>query len=217
MHRPPHCAFVDDHPARALEELAHLFDVGVRVVGEVQAEALFVLWGDFWGTAGAGPFLFGQPDFATIVVELFHCTSFLVGDGVRGHDGFDVVARFEVGLDAGADGGGESARHDCFQLAGDSRIGWRWVELGCLCVRQWCLAAWDVDAGAGLANVEMKSRAEVVKLAYAKRLEILGVENSRLELPNLLRSSGCSFRELVRQDHVRWWYLSHIIFDSQRR
>lgn len=122
MHRPPHCAFVNDHPTRALEELAHLFDVGVRVLGEVQAEVLFVLWGDFQGTAGAGHFLLGQPDFAAVVIELLHSASLLVGDGVDGHDGFDVVARFKVGFDACADGGGESARHDCCRLGDNSRM-----------------------------------------------------------------------------------------------
>lgn len=183
MHGPPHCAFVDDHPARALEELAHLFDVGVRVVGEVQAETLFVLWGDFRGTAGAGPFLFGQPDFAAVVVELFHRAGFLVGDGVCGHDGFDVVARFEVGFDPGADGGGESARHDCCRLGDDSRIGWRWVGWGCLCVRQWCLAALDVEAHAGLANVGMKLELRLCFWRMQKNLESLALKNSRLELP----------------------------------
>ena len=72
-----------------------------------------MLRGDFGGAAGAGAFLGGQPYFATVVVELFHRAGFLVRYGVRGHDGFDIVARGEVGFDAGAYGGGEGAGHGC--------------------------------------------------------------------------------------------------------
>ena len=35
---------------------------------------------------------------------------------MRGHDGFNVVAGGQVGFDAGAEGGGESARHGCVGL-----------------------------------------------------------------------------------------------------
>lgn len=84
------------------------------MVGEVGAQALFVLRGDFGGTARAGAFLFRQPYFAAVVVELLHRAGFFVGDGVRGHDGFDVVAGGEVGFDAGAGDGGEGAGHGCW-------------------------------------------------------------------------------------------------------
>ena len=156
MHRPPHGAFVDDHPASPSEELAHLFNVGVRVVGEVQAEALFVLGSYLWGTAGAGPFLFGQPDFAAVVVKLLHRAGFLVGDGVRGHYCFDVVASFEVCFDAGAEGGRERARHGCCRLEDNSRVRWRCVGWGQLYVIGGFRSAWDVDARTGLANDGMK-------------------------------------------------------------
>ena len=77
-----------------------------------------MLGSDLQGTASAGAcaFLFGQPYFAAVVVELFHGTGFLVGDGVGGHDCFDVVAGGEVGFDAGTHGGGEGARHGCCWL-----------------------------------------------------------------------------------------------------
>ena len=70
-----------------------------------------MVWGNLRGTAGARAFLFGKPHFATVVVELFHRASFFIRDGVRGHDGFDVVAGSEVGFDAGAQGGGEGTGH----------------------------------------------------------------------------------------------------------
>ena len=90
----PHGAVVDQEAAGGLEELAHVLDVGVGPVGEVEAEALLVVRGDLGGPAGAGGALFlGQPDLAAVVVELLHRAGFLVRDGVRGHDGFDVVAR----------------------------------------------------------------------------------------------------------------------------
>ena len=72
-----------------------------------------MLRGDFGGTAGAGAFLSRQPDFTAVVIELLHRADFLVRDGVRRHDGFDVVAGGEVGFDAGAEGGGEGAGHGC--------------------------------------------------------------------------------------------------------
>ena len=131
IRRPPHCALVHHHPTIALEELAHFLDVGVRVVGEEGAEALFVLVGDLEGTAGAGAcaFLFGQPDLAAVVVELFHGAGFVFGDGVGGHDCFDVVAGGEVGFDAGTHCGGKAARHGCFWLGGDSKRGKEWKEM----------------------------------------------------------------------------------------
>ena len=70
--------------------------------------------GDFGRTSGAGAFLFRQPHFAAVVVELFHRAGFLVRDGVGGHDGFDVMACGEVGFDAGARDGGEGAGHGCW-------------------------------------------------------------------------------------------------------
>lgn len=110
---PPHRALVDQHTAGTFEELAHLFNISIRTVRKVQAEALFVVRGDFERTAGAGPLFFGQPDFAAVVVELLHRAGFLIRDGMGGHDGFDVVACGQVGFDAGAEGGGERARHNC--------------------------------------------------------------------------------------------------------
>ncbi len=89
----PHCALVDERAAGTLEEPAHVFYVGVGAVGEVEAQAGLVVRGDFGGAPGAdGALFFGQPDFAAVVVELLHGAGFFVGDGVRGHDGFDVVA-----------------------------------------------------------------------------------------------------------------------------
>lgn len=122
-HRPPHGALVHQHTAGALEEPAHVLDVGVGPVGEVHAEALLVVRGDFGRAAGAGALLGGEPDFAAIVVELLHRARLLVRDGVRGHDGFDVVTGGEVGFDAGAEGGGEGAGHGCCWWWGRSRGG----------------------------------------------------------------------------------------------
>ena len=114
LNRPPHRAPVYQHATGTLEKLAHVLDVGVGLVREIQAEALLVVRGNFERAAGAGgAFLLGQPDFAAIIVELLHRADFFVGDGVRGHDGFDVVACGEVGLDAGAAGGGEGSGHGC--------------------------------------------------------------------------------------------------------
>ena len=87
-----------------------------------------MLGSDLQGTASAGAcaFLFGQPYFAAVVVELFHGAGFLVGDGVGGHDCFDVVAGGEVGFDAGTHGGGEGARHGLLLVGGDSWRGENW-------------------------------------------------------------------------------------------
>ena len=93
-----------------------------------------MLRGDFGGTAGAGAFLSGQPDFAAVIVELLHRADFLVGDGVRGHDGFDVMAGGEVGFDAGAEGGGEGAGHDCVLSLGRWEGGKEVCWIGSSCV-----------------------------------------------------------------------------------
>ena len=130
-HRPPHGALVHQHTAGALEESAHVLDVGVGPVGEVQAEAVLVVRGDFGRPAGAGALFGGEPDFAAVVVELLHRARLLVRDGVRGHDGFDVVAGGEVGFDAGAEGGGEGAGHGCCWWLRRSKGGMEvsWMEV----------------------------------------------------------------------------------------
>ena len=106
-----------------------------------------MFWGDFGGAAGAGAFLSGQPDFAAVVIELLHRAGFLVGDGVRGHDGFDIMAGGEVGFDAGAEGGGKGAGHGCVLTGVLWKVEWRSVGWEVLV---WEImtssAAWDSDA-----------------------------------------------------------------------
>ena len=106
-----------------------------------------MFWGDFGGAAGAGAFLSGQPNFAAVVIELLHRAGFLVGDGVRGHDGFDIMAGGEVGFDAGAEGGGKGAGHGCVLIGVLRKVEWRSVGWEVLV---WEImtssAAWDSDA-----------------------------------------------------------------------
>ena len=106
---------LNQHPARRFQVLAQVFDVGVRVVGEVCPEPRLVLW-RYLGRASCsrGAFSSGQPYFAAVVVELFHSAGFFVGDGVCALDCFDVVARGEVGFDSRAGDGGEGAGHGCW-------------------------------------------------------------------------------------------------------